>query len=293
MKTTINKAVIPIAGLATRFLPLSKVMPKELWPLADKPMIEYIIREAVDSGVNQIMLVAQPEKRLIADYFKKPDKKLEKILKKRKNNISLRKLEDFKNAYKNISFSVVLEKEALGDGHAVLQAKRNVGADPCLVLFADDIVVSKTPAASQLISVFKTCQRPIIALYRLPKEKLPSYGVVRVEKIANRIYKIKGIVEKPEPDKAPSDFAIVGKYVLTPEVFSYLKKADFNEKKEMILADVFQTMIRDGKTIYGLELEGEWLECGNVSSYLESNFKLSLNHQEYGPKIKKHLNLWR
>ncbi|MEA3344624.1 MAG: sugar phosphate nucleotidyltransferase, partial [Patescibacteria group bacterium] len=190
----IKKVIIPIAGLGTRFLPLSKVVPKEFWPLVDVPMIQHITEEAINSGIQEIIFIVKSEnKKVISDYIK-PSVKLNKVLKERKKDSVLEELKKFEDTFKNISFTYILQKDSLGDGHAVLQASKLVGEDPIACLFSDDIVSSKDPCLLQLKKVFKTCGRPVIALNRLPKEKLPSYGVVDVEKIANRFYKIKKII---------------------------------------------------------------------------------------------------
>lgn len=285
----IKKAVIPIAGLGTRFLSLSRVVPKELWPLVDKPMVQYIVEEAVASGINQIIFVLNPEKKMVLDYFKKPSKKLEKILKERKKDYLLEHSKNLEETLRHVSFSFVIQKEALGDGHAILQAKKLVGEEPCAILFSDDIVESKTPCLLQLTKIFKTCQKPVLALYRMPKEKLSNYGVVDVEKIASHLHKIKKIVEKPPIEKAPSDLTIVGKYIIVPEVFDYLKKMAPNHRGEIILADTLDKMVKDGKMIYGYEFEGEWQECGSIQEYLRSNLYLSLKHSKFGPELRKHL----
>lgn len=275
MMNSVRKAIIPVAGLGTRFLPLSRVVPKELWPVAGKPMLQYIIEEAVSSGIEEIIFVISPDKKVILDYFQKPTKALEEILKERKKDEVLEKINELFEYLNNISISFVVEKEPLGDGHAVLQAKKLVGEEPCAVLFGDDIVESKTPCLAQLVKIFKTCQRPVFSLYRLPKEKLPFYGIVDVEKIASKLYKIKKVVEKPAIELAPSDLTIVGKYIITPEVFDYLKKAQSNERGEIILADTFEKMVKDGKMVYGYEFEGQWRECGNIPAYLETNIYFS------------------
>ncbi len=284
----IKKAIIPIAGLGTRFLPLSKVVPKELWPLVDRPVVQYIIQEAKLSGISEIIFVVSPEKKIVLDYFKKSPK-LEKILKQRKREHLLVELRELEEVSQGVSFSFVFQKKPLGDGHAILQAKSLLKEESVAVLFADDIVDSKTPCLLQLLRVFKTCQKPVISLYKLPEEKLSSYGIVGVEKIAHRLYKIKQIVEKPPPEQSPSNLAIVGKYILTPEVFDYLQRAKPGKKSEIILAEVLDNMLKDGKIIYGYEFEGIWLECGNKLAWLENFFYLSLKHQQYGPKLKKFL----
>lgn len=289
MKLMVQKAIILTAGLGTRFLPLSKVLPKDMWPLAVKPMIQYIVEEAAASGINRIIFVIPPGQRMILDYFKKPARDLEKTLKARKKEAVLERLKSFEETFNKVAFSFVVAKKPLGDGYAILQAKRLVGKEPFAVLFDDDIVESKMPCLYQLIQVFKTCQRPVLSLHKLARERLSSYGIVGIEKIAHRFYKIKKIIEKPSLEEAPSDLSITGKYVLTPEIFSYLQKLQPNAKGEIILADALEKMINDGKLVYGYEFEGEWWECGNPQAYLETNFHFSLNHPEYGPKLKKFL----
>lgn len=268
---------------------MSKVLPKEFWPLATKPVIQYIVEEAIDSGINHIIFVVPPGKSIVSDYFKKPAKRLEAILKLRKNEALLERLKKFEENFKNISFSFVTEKEPLGDGHAILQARRLIGKEPFAVLFDDDIVESKKPCLYQLAQIFKTCQRPVMSLRKLPKARLSAYGVVGIEKIANRLHKIKKIIEKPSLGEGPSDLAVVGKYILTQEVFSYLQKLSPDSRGEIILANALGKMINDGKLVYGYEFEGEWRECGNPQSYLETNFHFSLAHPEYGPKLKEFL----
>lgn len=284
----IKKAVIPLAGLGTRFLPLSKILSKEFWPLVDIPIIQYIVEEIKNSGISEIVFVIAPENKTVLNYFKK-SLKIEKFLKERKKDSFLEELKKIEELSKDISFSYVVQEKPLGDGQAILETEKAIGKKPWAVMFIDDVVESKTPCLFQLIQIFKTCQKPVIALHRLPKEKLSAYGVVGVEKIANRLYKIKKIVEKPSPGEAPSDLAIVGKYILTPEVFDYLKKAKISEKKELILADILDKMIEDGKIIYGYEVEGKWLECGNKLNWLKSHLYLSLKHPEFGPSLKKFL----
>lgn len=285
----IKKAIIPIAGLGTRFLPLSKAVPKELWPLVDKPVIHYIVKEAKLSGISEIIFVTSPGKKIVSDYFEESPI-IEKILKERKKSEILAELEDLKDLCEGISFSTVVQKKPLGDGHAILQAESKIGKESVAVLFADDVVDADTPCLSQLIKVFSVSEKPVVALYRLPKERLPFYGIADVEKIANRFYKFKRIIEKPAVDQAPSDLAIVGKYILTSEVFSYLKKVKTGKKGEIILADALDKMLKDGKIVYGHEFEGQWLECGNKAAWMQSFLHLSLKHQEFGPKLKKYLN---
>jgi UTP--glucose-1-phosphate uridylyltransferase len=284
----IKKVIIPVAGLGTRFLPLSRVVPKDFFPLVDKPVIQYIIEEVKKSGIKEIIFVTSPGQKNISNYFKKsPD--LEKLLIKRKRDNALKELKDLEEMFAGITFSYVVQKEPLGDGHALLQAAKLTAGEPVAVSFGDDVVDSDEPAIAQLIKVFQTCNAPVVALKQLPKEKVPAYGVVAVEKIANHLYKIKKIIEKPEPSEIPSNLVIVGKYILTPEVFKYLKKATPSKKGEIILAEVFEKMLSEGKIIYGCELKGEWLECGDKMKWLKSFFYLALKDVRFRDELKQYL----
>jgi UTP--glucose-1-phosphate uridylyltransferase len=288
MAQEIKKAIIPVAGLGTRFLPMSRVLSKDLFPLVDKPVVQYIVEEAINSGIKEIVFVLSPGQKTLLNYFKKaPD--LEKLLIKRKREAQLKEYKEFEAMISGITFSYVVQKEPLGDGHAILQAAPKVKNEPVALSFGDDVVDSDEPALQQLIEIFKTCSAPVVALKSMPKEKVPAYGVVSVEKIASRLYKIKKIIEKPEPDKIPSNLVIVGKYVLTPEIFDYLKKAKPSKKGEIILAEVFDKMLSEGKVIYGYELKGEWLECGDKAKWLKSFFYLALKDPKFKDELKQHL----
>ena len=288
----IKKAIIPVAGLGTRFLPLSRAISKEFFPLVDKPVVQYIIEEVKKSGIKEIVFVVSPAQKTILNYFQKSPE-LEEILVKRKKDKILKELKDFEEIFEGISFSYVVQKEPLGDGHAILQAAKQVRPkgdyESVAVSFGDDIVDSDEPAISQLVDIFKTCNAPVIALKQLPMEKVPAYGVVAVEKIANHLYKIKKIIEKPELSQAPSNLVIVGKYILTPEVFQYLKRATPSKRGEIILAEVLDEMLSDGKIIYGCELKGEWLECGDKLKWLKSFFYLALKDPRFKDELKQYL----
>ncbi len=284
----IKKAIIPVAGLGTRFLPLSKAVPKEFLPLVDKPVIQYIVEEVKKSGITEIVFVVSPKEKMIFDYFKKAPE-IEKILVKAKKEQLLKELKDFERVFEGISFSFVIQKNPSGDGHAVLQAAKIAGKEPVAVSFGDDIIDSEEPALLQLMNIHKTCGSPVIALKSLPREKLSAYGVVSVEKIANSLFKIKKIVEKPDSQNIYSNLAVVGKYILTPEVFDYLKKTAPSKKGEITLAEVFDKMLLDGKVIYGYELKGDWLECGDKLKWLKSFFYLSLKDPRYKEELKQYL----
>lgn len=284
----IKKAIVPVGGLGTRFLPLSKVLAKELFPLVDKPLVQYTIEEIKASGIKEIVFVIGPEKKKILDYFKKSPK-LEKLFKKTGKDYLLNELKVLDELCKTLTFSYVFQRKPLGDGHAVLLAKKIIGNNACLVLYPDDVVDSKIPCTKRLIEIFEKYHQPVMALCRLPKENLHFYGVVKAKKIANRIFKIEKIIEKPSSNEIPllSNLAIVGKRIITPEVFDYLGKAKKGPREEIGLSDVLAKMIEEGKEVYGYEIEGKWLECGNKLAYLKSNFYLSLKHPQYGKELKR------
>jgi len=265
---SIKKAIIPIAGLGTRFLPLSKVIPKEFFPLVEKPMIQYIIEEASEAKIKEIIFVISPEKRtvfkdFILKYFKK-GRELLAILKERRKKKAIGVL----NGIPKIKYRYVFQEKPLGDGDAVLKAEKFLKKEPFLVLFGDDISFGKEKFPTQLVKIFEKIKRPILCLYKMPKEKLSSYGVPRVKKIKGRLYKILDLVEKPKKIP-PSKFALVGNYVLTPEIFSYIKKTR-SKNGEIILAEAIKKMIRDKKEVFGLWVRGKWLECGDKKKWIKS-----------------------
>lgn len=284
----IKKAIIPIAGSGTRFLPLSRILPKEIWPLVDKPIIQYIVEEIVKSGIKEIIFVIKPGRKIALNYFKEKINH-KKFLKNKYREQFLKEIKNLEKIIKKISFSYVVQKKPLGDGHAVLQAKRLVKKEPCAVLYGDDIVDGKIPCLKQLIDVFKKYRRPITALCKVPKSSFSFYGMAAVEPVANRVYRIKKIIEKPSPEQSPSNLAMVGKRIITPEVFDFLEKSSLSERGEIGLSETLETMIENGKEIYGYEIQGKWLECGNKLAYLKSNLYFSLKDPRFGKELKKYL----
>src|SRR3989338_5723698 len=288
--TDIKKAIIPLAGLGTRFLPLSMVLSKEFFPLADKPIIQHIFEEVKNSGIREIVFVVSPKQKMIMNYFKK-NPELEKFLVKRKKDAMLAELKEFEALFEDISISFVTQKTPLGDGHALVQAQKTIADEPVAASFGDDVVHGSEPALAQLMNIFKTCNAPVVALKSLPREMVPAYGNVEVEKISSNLYKIKKIVEKPALADVKSNLVIVGKYVLTPQVFTYLKKAKPGEKGEIILGEVINSMLDDGNPIYGYELKGEWLECGDKLKWMKSFLYLSLNDPVFGKGLRGYVKM--
>lgn len=284
----IQKVIIPIAGLGTRFLPLSLAISKEFFPLVDKPIIQYIIEEAKASGIKEIIFVVSPKQKMILNYLQKYPE-LEKLLVKRKKDQQLAELKKFEELFSGITFSYVTQKAPLGDGHSILQAAKLAGNEPVAVSFGDDVLDSEEPAILQLMNIFKTCNAPVIALKTVPKEMIGAYGNVAVEKIASNLYKIKKIIEKPAPEQVQSSLVVVGKYVLTPEVFEYLKKAQPSGKGEIILGEVFGQILEDGLPVYGYEVKGEWLECGDKLKWLKSFMYLALRDERFGKELREYV----
>lgn len=284
----VKKALILTGGIGTRFLPLSKVVPKEIWPLVDKPIVHYLLEELKESEITKVIFVLAPGRKEILSYFKKAPR-LEKFLKKMKKKEALLELNNLEEFQKKFSISSVIQPKPLGDGDAILKAKTKIKKEPFALLFCDDIVDAKKPAILQLLEVFKTCQKPIVGLAKVSKEEATALGMVAVEKIAHRLFKIKKVVEKPSLGKAPSDLAIIGRYILTPEIFDYLKNQKPGAGEEIVLAETLDTLLKDGKIIYGYELEGKWLRCGNKTDWLKSNVYFSLKHSYFKEELRKYL----
>lgn len=285
--TQVKKAIVPIAGLGTRFLPLSKVIPKELFPLGIKPVIQYIVEETIEAGVEEIIFILSPEKmtvfqNYILKYFEE-EKGLLEILKKRKKEKEIKIL----NEIPKIKYQCLIQEKPAGDGDAILKAEKLIGEEPFLVLFGDDVSFNKEGFPSQMVKVCEKIKKPLLCLYKMPRKKLSAYGVPKVKKIDQKLYKILDLIEKPK-ENPPSNFALVGNYILFPEIFFYLKKIR-PRNGEIILANALREELKDNKEIMGLTVEGEWLECGNKLAYLKSNLYLSLKHPQFGKEVKKFL----
>ena len=281
----IKKVIIPVAGFGTRFLPATKAQPKEMLPIVDKPVIQYLVEEAVASGINEIIFVTGRGKRAIEDHFDNAAE-LEYFLEKRgKHELAreIRKISSLAN------FAFVRQKEPRGNGDALLQAFHLIKDEPVAVLFGDDVVYSKTPCLKQLIVAFKKYKAPIFALERVPMEQVYKYGIVNAKKVATRTYRINAVVEKPAVKDAPSDLSIVGKYVLTPDVFYELSRLEYKSGKELELTEAFKKMLKHGKKIYGYEFEGTRYDCGDKLGLLKAVVDFGLRHPDVGKGLREHL----
>lgn len=259
------KVIIPVGGLGTRFLPLSKVLPKELFPIIDKPVIQYIVEEALLSGFDEIIFVISEEKKWILKYFEE-NESLRKLLKDRGREELIKELD----SVPKISFKWCLQPEPLGDGDAILKAKQFMKEGEAFgVLFGDDILDGKVPALKQLYNAFQKVNSPILGIYKMPKKALCAYGVPGFENTKHKsLHKIINLVEKPK-ENPPSSFALIGKYILNYDIFTYLEKTPLR-KGELILANALSLMLEEGKPIYGKEVKGKWLECGTKAAWLKS-----------------------
>jgi UTP--glucose-1-phosphate uridylyltransferase len=269
--TPIRKAVFPAAGLGTRFLPATKAQPKEMLPVVDKPIIQYGVEEAVAAGIDQIIVVTGRDKRAIVDHFD-ISFELEHYLKDRGKTRELqlvRKISDL------VDITYIHQKEPLGLGHAVLMAKDVVGNEPFAVFLADDIIRSQTPAIKQMMDVFGPRQASVLALQRVETDQVSRYGIVKVGKSDGRIHEVVDMVEKPDPDKAPSNLAILGRYILKPSIFGILETTHEGVGGEIQLTDALRTLAQQ-ETMLGLEFEGTYYDVGTVSGFLKTSIAFAL-----------------
>ncbi len=280
----IRKAVFPAAGFGTRFLPVTKAQPKEMLPIVDKPVIQYLVEEAVAAGIEEIIILTGRGKRYIEDHFDY-SYELEKTLVERgKSNL----IKEVRKIAEMAKFVYVRQPRPLGDGHAILCAKEVIGNEPFAVLFGDDLVDSKVPAIKQLMDVYEKTGAPVMALEKIDKKNSKKYGIVDPKKRDGRLVEIKDLVEKPDPKSAPSDLAIIGKYILTPEVLEALERAEKGKDGEIRLINAFQLLL--GKTpLYGYEIEGRRYDTGDKLGFLEATIDYALKRKDVGPQLRKYI----
>ncbi len=275
------KAVIPAAGLGTRFLPATKNSPKEMLPLVDKPAIQYVVEEAVDSGIDDIIIVTGRGKHSIEDHFDIAFE-LEYVL--RENN-NLEKLNEIRKISELADIQYVRQKKALGLGHAVLCAKKHVGDEPFAVLLGDDIVFSKKPCTKQLIEKFKKYNRSIIAVEQVPDNRIETYGIIKPGKpVEKNLYPILDLVEKPKKENAPSNLGILGRYILTSEIFDYIEKTKKGYGGEVQLTDSLK-LLKNNQSIYGFEFIGKRYDLGNKMDWLKTTFDVALMRDEFKDEL--------
>lgn len=282
----IKKAIIPVAGFGTRFLPATKAQPKEMLPVVDKPVVQYLVEEAVASGIEEIIFVTGRGKRAIEDHFDVSYELEETLVEKNKHDL-LAVVQKISTLAK---FSYVRQPIPLGDGHALLQAAHLVDDDEAvLIIFGDCIYDSVVPAAKQLIETYERFHAPIIGLSEVERSEVSKFGVIDGEVVDNGNIRVKGMVEKPEPAAAPSTAVAVGKYIITREVFEILATMDHGKSGEIRLADAFDILLQQDRPIYGRMLEGEWLDTGDKFNFLKTTLHFGLKHPEIGDRLRKYL----
>ncbi len=272
--TKIRKAVFPVAGLGTRFLPATKASPKEMLPIVDKPLIQYAVEEAAAAGITEMIFVTGRGKQSIEDHFDKAYE-LEAELEAHGKIKLLAEIRDL--LPKSLHYSFVRQSEALGLGHAVLCAKPLVGDEPFAVLLADDLIDAETPVLAQMAALYEQHRQSVVGVQNVPRSQTSQYGIVRPRAMGVRIHQVESIVEKPKPEDAPSTLGVVGRYIFTPEIFNYLENLTPGAGGELQLTDAIAAMLAD-ESVLAYEFSGERYDCGSKLGYLKATVSYALKH---------------
>ena len=279
----IKKAVLPVAGLGTRFFPASKATPKEMLPIIDKPLVQYAVEEAVKEGINEIIFITSNEKNSIEKHFEKNKKIENKLIKSGKSDF-VEKLNP--KIFENITFKYINQKSQKGLGDAVLQAEKYVKNESFVVLLPDDLFLSKKSCLSQIISLSEKTGTSAIALNKIDKANIHKYGVIKPGIINNKIIQIIDMVEKPLAKNAPSDIAVLGRYVFTPSIFKYLKKVKCDSSNEIQLTNAIKLQIED-EEVFGYIYDGQKFDCGSKEGFVHATIALALKDKAINKKIKE------
>lgn len=280
----VRKAVIPAAGLGTRFLPATKAQPKEMLPIVDKPTIQYIVEDAVRSGIEQIVIVTGQSKRAIEDHFDYPFE-LAHRLREQKKFEELREVERISDI---ASFVYVRQKQPLGNGHAVLVTRDVVGDEPFAVLWGDDLVDAEVPLVQQMMDVYERYEASVLAVMKVPKQNVSKYGIVAAKPVADRVWEVTDLVEKPPVEEAPSDLAQVTGYILTPEIFDELERTVPGKGGEIWLSDAIRSLMRRQK-VFALEFEGKRYDAGNKLEFLQATVDFALKRDDLREEFRAYL----
>jgi UTP--glucose-1-phosphate uridylyltransferase len=281
----VTKAVFPVAGMGTRFLPATKASAKEMMPVVDKPLIQYAVEEAVNAGMTEMIFITGRGKRGIEDHFDKATE-LEAELSQRGKSDLLQTVQDV--IPKNVSCVYVRQPQALGLGHAVLCALPVVGEHPFAVVLADDLIDAKIPVLAQMSAIYARCGRSIVAVQNVTREETQRYGIVRIDDQSKSLHRIGGIVEKPEPARAPSTLGVVGRYILTPRIFYHLLNQTPGAGGEIQLTDAIASLMAD-EDVFAYEFEGVRYDCGSKLDYLKANLAFAVKHPEIGAEFRGYL----
>lgn len=276
----IKKAIIPAAGLGTRFLPATKAQPKEMLPIVDKPTLQYIIEEAIESGIEEILIVTGRSKKSIEDHFDRSIE-LELELEKKGKTDMLKMVQDISNM---VNIHYIRQKEPKGLGHAIYCAKSFIGNEPFAVLLGDDIVDAKTPCLKQLIDCYNEYQTTILGVQEVPDSEVNKYGIINAKPIEDNVYKIKDMIEKPNLNEAPSNIAILGRYILTPTIFDILETQQPGKGGEIQLTDALRTLVKS-EALYAYTFEGKRYDVGDKLGFLEATVDYALKNPELKDKF--------
>ena len=280
----IKKAVIPAAGLGTRFLPATKAQPKEMLPIIDTPTIQYVVQEAVDSGIDDILIISGKGKRAIEDHFDR-NWELESLLAEKEDNIwynEIRHIGDMANIH------FIRQKEMNGLGDAIRYARQHVGDEPFAVLLGDTIIDTIIPVTQQLIDIYEQYRCSVVALEEVPREKVFRYGIIGGDQLSDTLWKVNQMIEKPDIDKSPTNLAFAGRYVLTPGIFKALDQTTPGKNNEIQLTDAMQKLM-DRESIYASRIEGKRYDIGNKMDYLKTIVEYGLKRKEFSEEFKKYL----
>lgn len=280
----IRKAVFPVAGFGTRFLPVTKSSPKEMLPLVDKPLIHYGVKEAVDAGIEQIILITGRGKRAIEDYF---DISFELEFHLKMNNKE-ELIEEMRSISNMADFVYMRQEEPKGLGHAILRAKDVIGNEPFVVILPDDVIVNEKGAITQLMEVYNKYNCSILGLEQVDKKETDKYGIVSGIKFEENIYKLDQFIEKPKPEEAPSNIAIIGRYIFTPRIFEALQKIPFGKNNELQLTDAIK-FLSTKEAIYGKLIEGKRFDCGSKLGFLKATVEFSLQDESISEEFRQYL----
>ncbi len=280
----ITKAVVPAAGLGTRFLPATKTVPKELLPIVDTPTLQYIVREVADSGIQDVLLITGRGKNAILDHFDYAPE-LEAMLEREGKHELLHGLREARSLVNVVS---IRQPEPKGLGHAVLCAKRQVHNEPFAVLLGDDLVDSAIPCTRQMIEIFERYNKSVVALMRVPDETVSDYGICAGTLISERVYELDTMIEKPTREEAPSNLAIIGRYILTPAIFKYLEEISLDTQGEIQLTDAMSRLMKEEGFI-GYEFSGRHYDAGDKLGFLQAGIAFGLKRRDIGPKLRMFL----
>lgn len=283
----IKKAVLPAAGWGTRFLPATKAQPKEMLPLVDKPVIQYAVEEALAADIQNIIIVTAGGKRAIEDHFDR-NFELETVLEQRDLHCELEEIRKLAN----LEVSYIRQKEQRGLGHAIWVARELVDNQPFAVILSDDIIVSSKPSIGQMAEIYERFGASVVAVERVSREEISSYGVIKAESVGERVYRVLGMVEKPHPDDAPSDLGIVGRYVLTPAIFGLIERTAPGKGGEIQLTDAMALLLEQ-EPIYAYELDGKRYDAGSKLGFLKATVELALQRSGLGEDFRRYLQSLR